>query len=68
MYKIIEIINRKILININDISYITVIDNKIVFYMNNNSTITATCDNVNKLYKTIKEFILDNQVNLMQIE
>lgn len=68
MYKIIEIINRKILININDISYITVIDNKIVFYMNNNFTITATCDNVNKLYKTIKEFILDNQANLMQIE
>lgn len=68
MYKIIEIINRKILININDISYITVIDKKIVFYMNNNSTIIATCDNVNKLYKTIKEFILDNQATLMQIE
>ena len=68
MYKIIEIVNRKILININDISYITVIDNKVIFYMSNNSTITASCDNANKLYKTIKEFILDNEANIMQIE
>ena len=68
MHKIIEIVNRKILINVNDISYITIIDNKIIFYMNNSSTITAICDNANRLYKTIKEFILDSQANIMQIE
>ena len=68
MYKIIEVVNRNILINVNNIYYITVIDNKIIFYMNNNFTITAECDNANKLYKTIKEFILDSEANIMQIE
>lgn len=68
MHKIIEIVNRKILINVNDVSYITIIDNKIIFYMNNSSTITATCNNANRLYKTIKEFILDSEANILQIE
>lgn len=68
MYKIIEIKNRNILINVNNISYITILDNKIVFYINNNFTITATCNDANKLYKTIKEFMLDNEANIMQIE
>lgn len=68
MYKIIEIVNRKILINVNYIAYVAVIDNKIIFYMNNTFTITATCDNANKLYKKIKEFILDPKSDLMEIE
>lgn len=68
MYKIIEIVNRKILINVNDIAYVSVVDNKIAFYMNNTFTITATCNNATKLYKTIKEFILDSEANIMQIE
>lgn len=68
MNKIIEIVNRNILINVNDIAYVAVIDNKIIFYMNNTFTITATCDNANKLYKKIKEFILDSQANIMQID
>ena len=68
MYKIIEITNRNILINVNDISYITFIDNKIIFNMNNNFSITATCNNAAQLYKRIKEFILDDEANIMQIE
>lgn len=68
MYKFIELRNENILINVNNISQISLVNNKIIFYLNNNFTITANVQpDVNKMYKDIKKFILDSQSNIMQI-
>lgn len=69
MYKIIEIKDRNILINVNNISQICLVDNKIIFHLSNSFTITADVQpDAKKLYNTIKTFMLDNQANIMQIE
>lgn len=68
MYKIIEIRDRNILINVNNISQICLIDNKITFHLSNSFTITCNVHpDVKKLYNDIKTFILDSQSNIMQI-
>ena len=68
MNKVIEFVNRHLLINVINVNNITLIDNKIIFHMNNSFSITIEDKNANKLYKRIKEFMLDNQANVMQIE
>ena len=68
MNKVIEFVNRHLLINIINVNNISLIDNKIIFHMNNSFSITIEDKNANKLYKRIKEFMLDNQANIMQIE
>ena len=68
MNKVIEFVNRHLLINIINVNNISLIDNKIIFYMNNSFSITIEDKNANKLYKRIKEFMLDNQANIMQIK
>lgn len=68
MYKVIEIKNRNILINVNNISQICLVDDKITFHLNNSFTITVNVQSdVKKLYNDIKTFILNNQSNIMQI-
>lgn len=69
MYKIIELRSKNVLINVNNISQIQLIDDKIIFHLSNSFTITANVQpDAKKLYNTIKTFILDNQANIMQIE
>lgn len=67
MNKIIEFVNRHLLINVINVNNISLIDNKIIFHMNNSFSITIEDKNANKLYKRIKEFMLDNEANIMQI-
>lgn len=68
MYKIIEIKNRNILINVNNISQICLIDDKIIFHLSNGFTITANVQpDAKKLYNDIKTFIVNSESNLMQI-
>lgn len=68
MYKIIELKNKNILINVNNITEISLVDDTIVFYLNNKTTITAKVEpDVKKLYNDIKTFILDSKTNIMQI-
>ena len=68
MNKVIEFVNRHLLINVINVNNISLIDNKIIFHMNNSFSITIEDKNANKLYKRIKEFMLDNQANVMRIE
>ena len=68
MNKVIEFVNRHLLINVINVNNISLIDNKIIFHMNNSFSITIEDKNANKLYKRIKEFMLDNEANIMQIE
>ena len=69
MYKIIELKYEHIILNVNNISYITYIDNKIIFYMNNNEKYSINVYNdVEELYNNIKEFILHPRNNLLVIE
>lgn len=68
MNKIIEFTNRRLLINVINVNNISLIDNKIIFHMNNSFSITIEDKNANKLYKRIKEFMLDSEANIMQIE
>lgn len=69
MYKIIEIKNRNILINVNNISQICLIDDKIIFHLNNSFTITANVQpDAKKLYNDIKTFISKSKAHIMQME
>ena len=69
MYKIIELRSKNVLINVNNISQICLVDNKIIFHLNNSFTITANVQpDAKKLYNDIKIFILNLEAHIMQIE
>lgn len=68
MYKIIEFPDKNISILVNNIVSFKIIANTIEFRTNEGYPISfKVTGDINKLYNNIKTFILDSQLNIMQI-
>lgn len=68
MFKIIEFPDKNLSILVNNIVSFKIINNNIEFRISDGYSISfRVTGDINKLYNDIKTFILDSQVNIMQI-